>query len=484
MRVVQPVVRGAVFSMAHAPGMVLSGSKPRREIATNSDGIRQQIHANLRTFADAVAYPPHQVMIGNEPPETLKTLPRPWHHHPIPNASETGPGGRFVDEATLYAWMANADSARLLRFSETLPPILETALSTHANGAKPHRIAPEALQTAIDQGAEPLFFGPAGPVAALLPAHDADESLTAPVLLENLVAKVTGAIALSDLLAQWPDPPPDHLLGCGEEAVGDRYQRGGGNLAKAMGEMIPTLACGGSDVKSFCAGAIHAMILGAGLIASGIHQRVIVVGGGSLPKLGMKFRGHLQAGYPILEDMIVGVAIDLAADDGYSPILRLDHCAFHRLGQGSAAHQVSEALSAGMLYAHGLRLSDVNRYAVELHNPDITEPAGSGNVPFNNYQILAAIAAKRGEIAREEMPDFVAAHGLPGFSPTQGHIASAVPYLPLAIAGLTSGPLGRVQFVAKASLFLGRMTGAGDGASLLLERNPASAGNPKGGPHG
>ena len=29
----------------------------------------------------------------------------------------------------------------------------------------------------------------------------------------------------------------------------------------------------------------------------------------------------------------------------------------------------------------------------------------------------------------------------------------------------------RVQFIAKGSLFLGRMTGMSDGASVLLERN-------------
>ncbi|GAI96224.1 unnamed protein product, partial [marine sediment metagenome] len=29
----------------------------------------------------------------------------------------------------------------------------------------------------------------------------------------------------------------DYLIGCGEEAVGDRYNRGGGNMAKAIGEL-------------------------------------------------------------------------------------------------------------------------------------------------------------------------------------------------------------------------------------------------------
>ena len=46
-----------------------------------------------------------------------------------------------------------------------------------------------------------------------------------------------------------------------------------------------------------------------------------------------------------------------------------------------------------------------------------------------------------------------------------------MPYLPHALTGLTSGDLHRVQFVAKGSLFLGRMTTMGDGASVVLERN-------------
>jgi betaine reductase len=185
----------------------------------------------------------------------------------------------------------------------------------------------------------------------------------------------------------------------------------------------------------------------------------------------MKFRGHLAADYPILEDILVGVAIDLVADDGVSPRLRLDTATVHRVGDGSSPHQVASALTVAPLQAHGLRLGDVDRFAVELHNPDITEPAGSGDVPATNYRMIAALAAKAGEITRDGMPDFERRHGLPGFAPTQGHIASAIPYLPHAIAGLTTGPMTRVQFVAKGSLFLGRMTAMGDGASLLLERN-------------
>ena len=241
--------------------------------------------------------------------------------------------------------------------------------------------------------------------------------------------------------------------------------------AKAVGELADVRGAGGADVKAFCAGPIHALIMAGALVQSGLHRRVVVVAGGSLAKIGMKFLGHLNAGYPVLEDVLVGVAIEVGVDDGVSPWLRLDTAATLRLGDGDAPHQVAGALTMAPLRRCGLRLSDVDRFAVELHNPDITEPAGSGDVPANNYRIIAALAAQAREIGRDEMTAFVRARGMPGFSPTQGHIASAVPYLPHALTGLTSGDLRRVQLVAKGSLFLGRMTTMGDGASVVLERN-------------
>ncbi len=75
------------------------------------------------------------------------------------------------------------------------------------------------------------------------------------------------------------------------------------------------------------------------------------------------------------------------------------------------------------------------------------------------------------EITPAEVPAFVAERGMPGFSPTQGHIASAIPYLCHALDGLRGGKLRRVMFLAKGSLFLGRMTQLADGVSLMLERN-------------
>ena len=155
----------------------------------------------------------------------------------------------------------------------------------------------------VAAGAEPLYADGERLVGVVAPGHEADESLTGAVLLENAAAKVTGALALRRLLARGGAEPVDFLLGSGEEAVGDRYQRGGGNLARAMGELAEVRGAGGADVKAFCAGPVHALIMAGALVQSGLYRRVVVVAGGSLAKIGMKFLGHLSAGYPILEDV-------------------------------------------------------------------------------------------------------------------------------------------------------------------------------------
>jgi betaine reductase len=406
-------------------------------------------------------------MIGNLPPESLWDRPRPWHTAPVEGASPEGPAGCLVDQSTFWAWLARADAARLVTLTDAFAATLAPVLSGFGV-----RTAPlPAVEATVAAGGEPFYAEGERLVGVIAPGHEADESLTGAVLLENAAAKVTGALALRRLLDRGSSEPVEFLLGSGEEAVGDRYQRGGGNLARAMGELADVRGAGGADVKAFCAGPVHALIMAGALVQSGLYRRVVVVAGGSLAKVGMKFLGHLNAGYPVLEDMLVGVAIEVGVDDGVSPWLRLDTAATLRLGDGDAPHQVAAALTMAPLRRCGLRLSDVDRFAVELHNPDITEPAGSGDVPANNYRVIAALAAQAREIGRDEMAAFVRARGMPGYSPTQGHIASAVPYLPHALTGLTSGDLRRVQLIAKGSLFLGRMTTMGDGASVVLERN-------------
>ncbi|MEA3501796.1 MAG: DUF5940 domain-containing protein, partial [Actinomycetota bacterium] len=261
----------------------------------------------------------------------------------------------------------------------------------------------------------------------------------------------------------------DYLLNTGEEAVGDRYQRGGGSLSKAVGEVTGCVNATGSDIKAFCSAPVHALIIAGALVASGLHDHVVVLGGGSQAKMGMKFRGHLRSGVPIMEDCLASMAFMVGADDGQGMRLRLDITGRHPIGAGSSARAIYEALVVEPLEQVGLSMTDIDRYAVELHNPEITEPANSGDVPTTNYRTLAAMAVMRGEIERDQMNDFVAERGMPGFSPTQGHIPAGVPFLGHAHVAMRAGELSRVMVVAKGSLFLGRMTQLVDGVSFVVE---------------
>ena len=211
-------------------------------------------------------------------------------------------------------------------------------------------------------------------------AHEEDASLAADVLLENLTCKASAVMALRTLLVQAQLDPLTlpYVLNSGEEAVGDRYQRGGGNLAKAVAEMCGCQAATGVDIKGFCCGPVHALTVAGSLVSSRVFSQVAVVGGCSLAKLGMKYRGHLQHDQPILEDVLAAVAIVVSADDGVSPRLRLDALGRHTVAAGSSQKAIFEHLVSQPLERLGLHFTDVDKYATELHNPEVTEPAGSG----------------------------------------------------------------------------------------------------------
>ena len=122
-----------------------------------------------------------------------------------------------------------------------------------------------------------------------------------------------------------------------------------------------------------------------------------------------------------------------------------------------------------------MKITDVDRYSPEMQNPDITKPAGAGDVPEANYKMIAALGVKRGEIERKEIPEFVKKHGMCGWAPTQGHIPSGVPYLGFAREAIMEGRIKRAMIIGKGSLFLGRMTNLFDGISFLVEKNDGSS---------
>ncbi|MGQ0568437.1 MAG: glycine/sarcosine/betaine reductase complex component C subunit beta, partial [Armatimonadota bacterium] len=422
---VVPTIRGVANILAHVPHLVSYGSKPAREFQRNPS-LRDRFIQMLRDYNKARDYLPNQAYIGNVEPDALALLKRPWWKYDGPAASRFGTLGEIMPEDEFFGLMRICDDFDLFLIERTFCADVRSHLERHPL-IRPADLDKLGDGVAIDQITTRLNNGDGVPihnrhghvVACMLRDHPVDEALTAQVLLENLACKASGVLALRHLL--WRDGAAvgaeavDYLLGCGEEAVGDRYQRGGGSLGRAMGEAAGCSSSTGADLKAFCCSPVHGLVAAAAFVQAGLFRHVVVVGGGSLPKLAMKFQGHLAHGMPILEDVLGGVAVLIGPDDGRSPRIALDAVGRHTIGSGSSQQVIMESLVASPLTKRGLRFSEIDKYATELHNPDVTEPSSSGNIPLINYRMIAALAVARGEISRDQVDGFVRERGMPGF---------------------------------------------------------------------
>jgi hypothetical protein len=458
-------IEGVFYSLAHVPDLVQFGSKPAREIRARPE-LAAALKSKLRNYEAAVGYAPNQVYIGNLTPNELGGIPKPWYKKPTEGAAARGRFGDIVAQASFYSMLGAADYFDLLTLEQ----------EWFAENVSQRTVRPGQLKSVTEinalceKGALPLYAGSrmAGAIAA---AHAEDINLSADILLENLAAKASASHALRSALVDLTIDPGeiDYVISCSEEAVGDRYNRGGGNLAKAIAELAGCENASGSDTKAFCAGPLYAMLHGGSLIHSGICRKIAIVAGGSLAKLGMKFDSHLKNNMPVLEDVLGSFAVVLGPAKAGQVCLRLDSAAFHPVRGGASPQAMAEFLAEKPLARLGMKLTDVNRYAVELHNPEITLPSGSGDVPLTNYRTLAALAVMRGEIQKSQMAQFVESRGMVGYAPTQGHVPSAIVYLGHALSALRRGEIENALLIAKGSLFLGRMTQLSDGCSFLVE---------------
>jgi glycine/sarcosine/betaine reductase complex component C subunit beta len=473
-----PVIKAASSVLIHTPGLTRYGSKPQREITAHPERLAQ-LSSSLRSYQEAQDYLPNQVFIGQQAPGKLASVSRPWFRHNAALPGERKSFGSIIDERSFLALIALADPfkhvALLDRFWEDTAASLQSPICRSLATVGPNVVDTNKLNAMIAQGdGVPLFVGiDLQPVGWIANGHHEDDSLSATVLLENLCGKVSAALSLQEIFAgnaHLKKQDVDLVLGCSEEAVGDRYQRGGGNLAKAIAEFSGCTMASGFDIKDFCAAPIPALVTAAALVQSGVAENIVVVGGSSLPKLGMKFLYHLEKNIPVLEDMQAAVAVWVGRDDGKSPIINLAGVGRHPVSAGASLDQQLKALVVDPLNRLELALPAIDKFVTELHNPEITLPANGGDVAERNYRMLGAVLIKAGKLAKSDLTAFMKEKGLPGYAPTQGHIASALAYVPHAVQELTEGEFKRCFLFARASLFLGQMTQLSDGMSVMLER--------------
>ena len=210
-------------------------------------------------------------------------------------------------------------------------------------------------------------------------------------------------------------------------------------------------------------------LINAALVQSWIFKNVVVLGRSGC-KIRHERKDHVAKGLPVLEDMLGGFAVLVSENDGKNPIIRTDLIGKHNVGSGSSPQAVMQAIVADPLEKGGLKIGDIDKYSVEMQIPEITVPAGAGDVPQANYKMIAALAVKKGELDRRDCL-ILLVNMAPGFAPTQGHIPSGVPFIGFAREWLLEDRIKRAMIIGKGSLFLGRMTNLFDGVSFILEQN-------------
>lgn len=478
------VIKGASYVLVHTPDMVLyNGTTQTTEKIVNPESeYLKEVPNHLRSYEEAVSYWPNQTYIGNVHPDELTGVEFPWYDKKKEDAGRYGKFGEIMPEEEFLFLVQACDMFEVVKLEKGFvaeykeafaknPIISEDIVEKITEGAE----LSEIEEFVNNDHAEGLYFQNKL-VGCVKPAHDIDVNLSSHVMHENLMSKASSVLALLYAVrnAGIEKSDVEYVIDCAEEACGDMNQRGGGNFAKAAAEVAGLVSASGSDVRGFCAAPVHAVIEAAALVKSGAYKTVVVTAGGCTAKLGMNGKDHIKKGLPILEDCLGGFAVVISENDGVSAEIDLNLLGRHSVGTGSAPQAVIGSLVTESLDRVGMKITDIDKFAPELQNPDITKPAGAGDVPLANYKMIGALAVKRGELDRKALADFTASHGLTGWAPTQGHIPSGVPYIGFASEDIKEGRINNAMIIGKGSLFLGRMTNLFDGVSFVMHGNTAA----------
>jgi hypothetical protein len=475
------VIKGSSYILIHAPDMVLhNGSTQTTEKIVNPESdYLKTIPGHLRSYEDAVGYIANQTYIGNVHPEELAKVELPWYDKTDKGADRFGRFGEIMPQEEFLFLVQASDMFEVVKLEKNFVdkyresfvsnPIISEDIALRLKEGVDFA---EIENLVLNEDAEGLYIE-GTLVGCIKKAHEIDVNLNAHVMHENLMSKASSVLALLYAIRNTglSKEDVDYVIDCSEEACGDMNQRGGGNFAKAAAETAGLINATGSDTRGFCAAPVHAIVKAASLVKAGAYKTVIVTSGGSTAKLGMNGKDHVKKGLPILEDCIGGFAVVITENDGISPEINLELIGRHTVGTGSSPQIVTSSLVTHSLDKFDMKIADIDKYSPEMQNPDITKPAGAGDVPLSNFKMIGALAAKRGEMTPKDLPAFIEKHGLVGWAPTQGHIPSGVPYIGFGCEDIMAGKIKNTMIIGKGSLFLGRMTNLFDGVSFVIQAN-------------
>ena len=202
----QPVIQGVRYSLAHTPGMVRHGFKPSMDISKNPT-LLGEINSHLRSFQNAVSYPPNQAFLGSLYPDDLRGIERPWFNH-NGEGQRRQPHGEIIPEDEMYGLLKISDSfdfvwleegfTREVRANLESHPLTEQADLERLGEGHTHSVI--ETQVAASPQALPLYLRDGCLIGCVNRAHAENATLAAGVLLENLACKATATLALRTLL--------------------------------------------------------------------------------------------------------------------------------------------------------------------------------------------------------------------------------------------------------------------------------------------
>lgn len=483
------VIKGTGYILVHTPDMVYyNGATQTIERKKNPDSeYLKELPKHLRNYDEALSYWPHQVYIGNKTPEELEKIEEPWYNKKCDVSNRYGKYGEIMPEEEFYLLMQASDVFDLVMLDKTFVAKYKEQFAKNelidddiVEKIKEGFEINEIEKCVNEDGAEGLYVN-MELVGCVKKAHEVDPNLSAHVIHENLVAKASSVLAIFSGIknAGIEKKDVDYVIDCSEEACGDMLQRGGGNFAKAEAEIAGLINATGSDARSFCAGPSHAIIEAASLVAAGTYKTIIVTAGGCTAKLGMNGVNIVKKNLPIMEDVIAGFSVVITEDDGKNPFINLDIHGKLAVGAGASPQNVIGALVIDPLEKAGLKVTDIDKFAPEMQNCEIMKAASTGDVSEANYKMIAALAVKKGDLAKEQVALFSKEKGLKAYAPIQGHIPSGIPAIGYFREQILAGNMKKCMIIGKGSLFLGRLTNLFDGVSFVIEKNDVESSSSK-----
>ena len=257
------VVKGSGHVLVHCPSLLIYGHALQEEMKEGADKSLDLLLPNLRKYSESVTYLPNQVYIGNLEPEVLRDYDQPWwdsSKNILENSKIFGPYGEIIPQDEFFAlmkivdvfdlvWLEKSFTAKITKKLEKHPLLSTFELQKLGEGKEKGEIEEEIEKNKalalIDIDNDNCNL-----IGCVRYAHKSDTNLSAQVILENIASKASASLALKYALKNidYNSEKIEYIIECSEEAVGDAFQRGGGNLAKSIGEVVGCNRATGSDL--------------------------------------------------------------------------------------------------------------------------------------------------------------------------------------------------------------------------------------------